>query len=228
MGIFKAEDITRLYGKEPILDYEITYKPKELWEDLGKKYFGTFLNKDNTLKEDAIKINLDRLLPRVKATKAKKVLEVGCGFGRCLPFLIQNIASIEKLVGVEFSKTQIANSEEYFNTLGHFDNRNKIEIIEGNANNLPFEDNSFDLVYTHVCLTHIPPEQINRVTGEISRVSRKWIIHVERFHHLYEHPNPHRWSHLIPPHYLDRGWKIYECAVANEKHHTIFIILKKE
>lgn len=43
-----------------------------------------------------------------------------------------------------------------------------IKLIEGDARNLPFDDNSFDLVYTITVLQEIPDK--NKVLKEIKRV----------------------------------------------------------
>jgi len=74
---------------------------------------------------------------------------------------------------------------------------------------------------THVCLTHIPPQFIGQVTSEISRVTKKWIIHMERYAFMYEHPSQHRWSHLIPPFYIDtQKWDLWECGPVKKNDYT--------
>jgi ubiquinone/menaquinone biosynthesis C-methylase UbiE len=42
---------------------------------------------------------------------------------------------------------------------------------------LKFEDNSFDVVFCHALLHHV--DDIDRVIGEMKRVSCKWIVLLE-------------------------------------------------
>jgi len=43
---------------------------------------------------------------------------------------------------------------------------------------LPFDDGSFDLVYSHEVLEHLPPEDLRPALSEISRVSRGRTLHM--------------------------------------------------
>ena len=60
-------------------------------------------------------------------------------------------------------------------------------------------------------------------------MAKNTIVHIERFNYEYEHPNPHRWSHLLPPFYLDLGWKIheYDMLTKNPEHNTKALVLRK-
>lgn len=93
-----------------------------------------------------------------------RILEVGSNVGNQLLFLqkvgFYNLYGIELLpYAVELSKSRTEN----------------INIIQGNALDIPFEDNYFDLVFTSGLLIHINPEDISKVLAEIHRVSRHYI-----------------------------------------------------
>lgn len=218
MSKFQHSDLKGMHEKEPRKDnYTGIYSPEYFWEDCGKVYASTFNEKTLTL-------NTKHLISRIKELKVETVLEVGCGFGRNLPYIAENIPHIKRLVGLEFSKTMIKSSKDYFKL---FEKNYNIDIVNANVKDIPFKDNEFDLIYTHVCLTHIPPKDIARATSEISRVAKNWIIHFERWKFLNEHPNNHRWSHNLVPHYIDLGWELHENDVINGKHHTNVIVFKK-
>ena len=54
-----------------------------------------------------------------------------------------------------------------------------LQILDARAEDLPFEEDSFDLVLTCGLLIHIPPETFNRALTEIHRVSRSLILSLE-------------------------------------------------
>lgn len=235
---FTPYNLSETYSHRIKENYTGYYEPESFWAEMGKYYLKTFISnskeESDTKDEDEFKLNskgsrlelnAQQLIARLRALNPIKILEVGCGFGRLIPFIIGNVPSVEELIGVEFSSTMIENSKLY---LKHYDTQGKTKIIQGDARDLPFEGKHFDTTYTHVCLTHIPPKYIDKVTREISRVTKKWIVHIERFAYLYEHPNPHRWSHMIIPHYLNLGWKVHEYDEMHKEHKTKILVLKKE
>jgi len=208
-----------------IKNYLGTYNPEKFWHDYGDFYIKSFMGDEK--KSSSLNINMQVLVSRLHEIKPQKVLEVGCGFGRCLPFITRNVPSVTRLVGIEFSKPMLEQKEQFFKLCDTIHRREIIETLQGDARNIPFSDNEFDLVYTHVCLTHIPPKYIPQVTSEISRVAKNWIIHIERLVFPHEHSLQHRWSHLLVPYYLDLGWEVHENDIANKDHHTNVLVLKR-
>lgn len=205
------------------------YNPEKFWEAFGYVYPEGFFNPNEAKEKKAgssLDLNVEVLIGRLQVIKPKKILEVGCGFGRILPFVATYLESVEKVVGVDFSPTMIKQVPHYLAGMNEEKSR-KIEVIVADARDLPFPDNHFDTTYTHVCLTHMPPEFIPKVTSEIARVTKNWIVHIERFNYMYEHPNQHRWSHMLVPYYLDLGWEVHEYDKAHEEHCTKVLTLRK-
>lgn len=221
---FLPKDLDGMYVNNEKLNYTGKYNPEFFWKDMGKHYLEKFCDTNGKIMPDRFRLNMECFVTRLKEIKPTNVLEVGCGFGRCLTFVRENVESVKKLVGIEHSDTMIESSKDF---LKHYHKTGGIDIVKANAKDIPFENNSFDLVYSHVCLSHIPPEDIPRVTSEISRIATKWIIHIERFAYPYEHSNPHRWSHLLAPYYLDMGWRVHECDIVNKKHKTNILVLRR-
>ena len=78
--------------------------------------------------------------------KSTTVLEVGCGSGRFLKYLSAKAGFV---VGVDPSHAVFASD----NLLGKAEN---VMLIKASANDLPFESESFDFVYSIGVLHHIP------------------------------------------------------------------------
>lgn len=91
--------------------------------------------------------------------EADAVLEIGSGLG----ILARDVAARAREVwGVEYSEEQLSKAER--------DGRMNLRFVRGDAHALPFEDESFDLVYCRYVLEHVadPP----RVLREMRRVLR--------------------------------------------------------
>lgn len=102
--------------------------------------------------------------------KSTRILEVGSNIGNQLLCLQKmgfgNLYGIElQSYAVELSKSRTKN----------------INIIQGNAFDIPFKDNYFDLVFTSGVLIHILPDDLVYVMKEIYRCSREYIFGFEYY-----------------------------------------------
>ena len=98
--------------------------------------------------------------------KDLSILEVGCGAG-CELDLLRDMG-FTNLKGVDLNPRAV----ECCRGKG-------LDVIEADAERLPFKDESFDLVMTNGLLIHIPLERLSVVMGEIVRVSRKYVMGLE-------------------------------------------------
>lgn len=89
------------------------------------------------------------------------VLEVAIGTGRNLEFYPQEI----RLTGVEFSPAMMEIARKRATELGR-----EVQFVEGDAQALRFEDNSFDTVVFSLCLCSIPEDRA--AVAEAKRVLR--------------------------------------------------------
>ncbi len=98
------------------------------------------------------------------ARKINSILDVGCGEGFTLNRLKQRgIGQI--LAGVEYSKTAIELGRKAYPD---------IKIIQGSIYELPYKNNSFDLVLCTEVLEHLDKPQ--DALKELIRVSKKYLI----------------------------------------------------
>ncbi len=88
--------------------------------------------------------------------RGKRVLEVGCGTG----LILERIAQVaDEAVGIDLSPGMLEKARE-----------RGLTVEEASATELPFEDDSFDLVCSFKVLAHVP--DIGEALEEIARVTR--------------------------------------------------------
>ena len=90
--------------------------------------------------------------------KRGSLLDVGCGRGEVLAMARQ--MGFSHVVGVE--------AVNYL--------CNGVDVINGMAHALPFEDNAFDIVTMFDVMEHLIPEDTAQVCGELQRVARREIL----------------------------------------------------
>lgn len=145
------------------------------------------------------------LLKLITSHRPKTILEVGCGFGRNLKFLLDHGIKPQQLTGVDFSAS----------LLRHI-NIPHIKLFQASAQKLPFPDRHFDLVFTHGLLMHISSPQ--KSIAELIRVSRKWLIIIEETRRHSQKLNSFTWAHDYPKLFQSLPVKI------NTTHHNKYNI----
>jgi ubiquinone/menaquinone biosynthesis C-methylase UbiE len=106
-----------------------------------------------------------RLLLGERASGASSVLEVGCGVGA-------NLAHVdaERVAGADVSSAAIAYAKEKLP---------RCELVAAPAHELPFEDRSFELVFTAGLLVCVGPDLAASVLRELVRVSSGAVVLAE-------------------------------------------------
>jgi pseudaminic acid biosynthesis-associated methylase len=102
--------------------------------------------------------------------RISSALEVGCNIGSKLALL--HDLGIGRLTGIE--------------PLGYAIDKGKkpypfVTFKQGTVFDLPFEDESFDLVFTAGVLIHIEPTELEKAMMEIVRVARRYVLGYEYF-----------------------------------------------
>lgn len=104
------------------------------------------------------------LVAAAKPLHPKTVLDVGCGEGFTLQQLYENGVG-EKLEGVDFLDTAIQIGNKI---------HPQLKLKQGNIYELPYKDNSFDLVLCTEVLEHL--EKPADALKELKRVTKKYCI----------------------------------------------------
>jgi ubiquinone/menaquinone biosynthesis C-methylase UbiE len=109
----------------------------------------------------------------------KKILEVGCGQG--IEF-VQNLEKGMDMTGLDYSKDSIAKTKKHITQKFKYDKNNgKFPLLRGDAENLPFQDSLFDIVYSIGVLHHTPNTQ--KAINEIHRVLKNDGMSVVMLYH---------------------------------------------
>jgi ubiquinone/menaquinone biosynthesis C-methylase UbiE len=97
------------------------------------------------------------------AKNGLKILDCGCGFGGTIASLNNRFSPVQ-LFGLNIDARQLERAREKVKPL----QGNTIEFVQGDACQLPFADNSFDLVLAVECIFHFPSR--DRFFQEANRV----------------------------------------------------------
>jgi len=135
---------------------------------LGQPNWSAFYKEEAKYKrflpgEDPAELNRIGLVNQLlRGVKFRSSLDVGCGDGyQCWLLASRN----STVVGLDLALERLFRAKAYF-TSGSF--------VQGRAYDLPFPDNSFDLVMAVEILEHL--EEPERAVREFRRVSRQFVL----------------------------------------------------
>lgn len=137
--------------------------------------------------------------------RGDRILDVGCGKGYLLYEFTQAVPGIE-VVGLDISEYAIENAKDEV----------KPFLRVGNANNLSFEDDSFDFVVSLATLHNLPIYDLFKAVKEIERLGRghKKYIMVESWRNEREKVNLLYWQITCESFHGTKGWEwiLDECG----------------
>jgi methionine biosynthesis protein MetW len=142
------------------------YDPKPFWQTRGQ----TFVEEEN---QRALYWQHEWMLQHLSALKPRRVLEVGCGFGRNLRFFKERLNGFTEMIGTDFSESMLDRARQYLTSYS-------IPLCVADAVSLPFPDESFDLVILHGVFMHIPPALIETALSECKRVTNSYVMQCEQ------------------------------------------------
>jgi ubiquinone/menaquinone biosynthesis C-methylase UbiE len=113
----------------------------------------------------------------------KKVLEVGCGYGRACFFLLENHLSV---AGIDVDEEQIRSAVQE-SKIRKF--REEMVYLVDDARYLCFRDSSFDAVTMLAVLTLVPKPERPTIVSEVSRVLKPCgYVFIEEFGRTWTNP----------------------------------------
>ena len=133
-------------------------KDKKVWENIWDSTEDTLTYKDVFYLMDEIKLSY--LIPLLPTGSNIKTLEVGCGSARLSCFLA---SKGYKTTCLDYSESALRVARKNYEIT-----RNNGEFVIGDAKNLPFENDTFDIVLSTGLLEHFKDPKI--VINEMARV----------------------------------------------------------
>lgn len=129
------------------------------------KYWSQYAeNSDSNYNEEMAKFIRDLAV----SLRVQNVLEIGCNSGNDLKLFPQEF----DVSGIDPNESAIRKASQ---------NLPNFKFKVGLITELPFEDSSFDFVFTRNVLNHIDNADMEKAVNELFRVSRKYILNVEYF-----------------------------------------------
>ncbi len=127
----------------------------------------------------------------------QKVLDVGCGMAHLLYELTQAVPGIS-VTGIDISQYALKHAKEEVRENLHY----------GQAQELPFQDNEFDLVFSLTTLHNLKVYDLKKAVQEIERVSKgNSYIMVESFRNDREEMNMLYWQLTCASYYSVDEWE---------------------
>ncbi len=100
--------------------------------------------------------------PPFPVQKGDRVLDLGCGWGRVLKPVLDRGA---RAIGLDISHKMLLATQKHLAKHNH-----AAPLARGDVTRLPFENESFDMVYSLLVLQHLSKENGKEVFAEVSRV----------------------------------------------------------
>jgi len=103
-----------------------------------------------------------------------RVLEVACGTGRFMTFLRDNLPKDTEFTAIDLSpfylEKAMENDDRYRGGKKRTKDDHPVRFVQAQAENLPFEDDSFDVVVCVYLFHELPRAIRKKVVNEMSRV----------------------------------------------------------
>lgn len=109
---------------------------------------------------------VERLVREVQLKPGENVLEVGCGTGVLDRWLARRTAGANRIVGVDINRYLLREGTALVQKEGL---EGQVELRQGNAEDIPFPDGSFDVVMSSTVMEELDAD---RMMAELVRVTR--------------------------------------------------------
>lgn len=134
------------------------------WDEIWQKYKGPRLPFDK-LRQNQTRI-CRQITSQIGLARDSKIVDVGCGSGATLAMFRH--LGYSNSIGIDNSQAALEACHRLFSLEPGKD------VLEMDARNIEFADNSFDFVFSHGMLEHF--ENPLDIVSEFCRISKKWIL----------------------------------------------------
>lgn len=134
---------------------------------------------------------------------ANSVLEAGCNVGNSL----RHFPTTMNIQGFDLNDYALKECQSRYP---------KFKFKKGSLLEFPYNDNSFDLIFTRTVLIHIPNEDMEKVMNEMLRVSKKWIMNLEFYGKTEEMVKWKRGDDLLWHRNMEKRWKNFNVEIISD------------
>jgi len=139
--------------------------PEDIKKSYGllSRFYGFLEGKfEKGLREQGLKL--------LAVQEGEVVLEIGVGTGFSLQEIAQSVGTTGKAYGIDITPEMLRLTEKRLRKAALMD---RVELHEGDARTMPYEDNMFDAVYMAATLELFDTPDIPKVLVEIKRVLKQ-------------------------------------------------------
>ncbi len=124
---------------------------------------------------------LSRIVDRIEVLEGYHILDLGCGTGVLFDLLRRKVGESGLVTGVDFSIEMARKAHHNFPM-------SNINVVEADAMNLPFHDETFDMVVAFASFPHFADQQaaINEIHRVLKNGGKFYIMHLESSNHISE------------------------------------------
>ena len=143
-------------------------------------------------------------LGELAAQPGEQVLEIGYGTGRCLVAIARSVGPRGKVAGIDISAGMCEVTRKRLRRKGLSE---RVDLRVGDAVQLPFEDGSFDAIFSSFCLELFAAADVPNLLGECRRVLRPGgrivVVSMVSTSHLGTVTRVYLWGHEHFPRFVD-------------------------
>lgn len=107
-----------------------------------------------------------RLIKLAEIKPHERIIDIGSGSGKMVEMISSVLSPKGEIIGLEPSRKLVENCNK-LNT------RENVKFIEGVMENIPYTDNSFDVVLSSLAIHHVPRKIKKKAFKEFKRVLKK-------------------------------------------------------
>ncbi|MFQ5733839.1 MAG: class I SAM-dependent methyltransferase [Planctomycetaceae bacterium] len=173
-------------------------------KDETKAYYNKIAKAYDLLAEHSERPMREKGLATLDAQPGEQILEIGFGTGHCLVELAQAVGPEGKVFGIDISEAMLTLSKQLLEKEGLSE---RVELLCGDAANLPYADNLLDGLFTSFTLELFDTPEIPTVLTECRRVlkpgGRLVVVSLSREGKRGFMMNLYEWTHKHFPNLMD-------------------------
>jgi ubiquinone/menaquinone biosynthesis C-methylase UbiE len=162
---------------------------------------------------------LSEIIPRHEDVR---VLDIGTGMASTAKFLLQHLSKRSKVWSLDPSEEILSKARAALTP----ENQKRIRFLQGSADALEFEDESFDIVVSVMVLHHI--EQVGKSIAEMARVLRRGgrliIVDYSPEAHVLDFHSRHTKGDFVKPSAVSKAMKGANLKPRVETHDKWYLV----